>query len=165
MSGYQCPCSLSEHHVSPGGQIVVTITARQLIALRALQRTAPELGELAKSVALAFHASNIKNLQLARLILEKTCRRIFAGEPGSLDAVILQLETFGDLNCLSPAQVSELTDRIRKLAYSWPMVSLRVMLKGQSGSGHAGQSSQRQVNIRHPPGRSAQSLVITTVAL
>ena len=92
------------------------ITARQLNALRALQRTAPELGDLATSISLAFDASNIENPQLARLILEKTCRRIVAGQPGSRDAMIQHLETFGNLNCLSPEQVTEFTDRIRKLA-------------------------------------------------
>ncbi|WP_083492082.1 MULTISPECIES: hypothetical protein [Pseudomonas syringae group] len=59
------------------------ITARQLNALRALQRTDPDLGELATAVALAFDASTIDNPDLARLILEKTCCRIVAGEPGS----------------------------------------------------------------------------------
>ncbi|EPM83977.1 hypothetical protein A260_23530, partial [Pseudomonas syringae pv. actinidiae ICMP 19068] len=49
------------------------ITARQLNALRALQRTLPELGELAMSIALAFDASRTDSPELARLILEKTC--------------------------------------------------------------------------------------------
>ncbi|MCH5532118.1 hypothetical protein [Pseudomonas syringae] len=88
-------------------------TARQLNALRALRRTAPELGT---SIALAFDPTNIENPQLARLILEKTYRRIVAGQPGSLDAMIQHLETFGNLNCLSPEQVTESTDRVRKLA-------------------------------------------------
>ncbi|MET0947948.1 MAG: hypothetical protein ABWY17_05720 [Pseudomonas sp.] len=92
------------------------ITARQLNALRALQRTAPELGDLATSIALAFDPTTVGNPQMARLILEKTCRRIVAGQPGSVDAMIQHLETFGNLNCLSPEQVSEFTDRIRKLA-------------------------------------------------
>lgn len=92
------------------------ITPRQLNALRALQRTAPELGDLATSIALAFDASNIENPQLARLILEKTCRRIVTGQPGSRDAMIQHLKTFGNLNCLSPEQVTEFTDRIRRLA-------------------------------------------------
>ncbi|MFK7699515.1 hypothetical protein [Pseudomonas caspiana] len=91
------------------------ITARQLNALRALQRTDPDLGDLATAVALAFDASTIDNPELARLILEKTCRRIVAGEPGSHDAMILHLERFGQLNCLSPAQVTDFTNRIRKL--------------------------------------------------
>lgn len=92
------------------------ITARQLNALRALQRTDPDLGELATSIALAFDPSHIENPEMARLILEKTCRRIVAGQPGSVDVMIQHLETFGNLNCLSPEQVSEFTDRIRKLA-------------------------------------------------
>lgn len=92
------------------------ITARQMNALRALQRNYPDLGELATAIALAFDPSAIDNPQLARLILEKTCRRIVVGQPGSHDAMIQHLQTFGELNCLSPAQVSEFTDRIRKLA-------------------------------------------------
>lgn len=92
------------------------ITARQLNALRALQHTDPDLGDLATAIALACDPSNIENPQLARLILEKTCRRIVAGEPGSHEAMILHLERFGDLNCLSPAQVADFTERIRKLA-------------------------------------------------
>ena len=96
--------------------VSLPITARQLNALRALQRTDPDLGDLAKAVVLAFDASTIDNPELARLILEKTCRRIVAGEPGSHEAMILHLERFGELNCLSPAQVTDFTDRIRKLA-------------------------------------------------
>lgn len=92
------------------------INARQLNALRALQRTDPDLGELATAIALAFNPTNLENPQLARLILETTCRRIVAGQPGSRDAMIQHLETFGNLNCLSPEQVSEFTDRIKKLA-------------------------------------------------
>lgn len=92
------------------------ITARQLNALRALQRTNPDLGELASAIALAFDPSTIENPELARLILEKTCRRIVAGQPGSHEAMIQHLERFGDLNCLSPTQVTDFTDRIRKLA-------------------------------------------------
>nr|WP_240350519.1 hypothetical protein [Pseudomonas viridiflava] len=76
----------------------------------------PHLGELATAVALAFDASTIDNPELARLLLEKTCRRIVAGEPGSHEAMILHLERLGELNCLSPAQVTDFTDRIRKLA-------------------------------------------------
>ncbi|MCF5222983.1 hypothetical protein [Pseudomonas syringae] len=92
------------------------ITARQLNALRALQRALPELGELAMSITLAFDASRIDSPELARLILEKTCRRMVAGEPGSRDAMIEHLEIFGDLNCLSPQQVIKFTEQIRKLA-------------------------------------------------
>ena len=54
------------------------ITARQLTALRALQQADPDLGELAASIALAFDASQIDNPQLARIILQNTCRRIAA---------------------------------------------------------------------------------------
>ncbi|WKW30635.1 hypothetical protein KIH13_17130 [Pseudomonas viridiflava] len=92
------------------------ITARQLNALRALQRTHPDLGELASCVALAFDATAIENPQLARLILEKTCRRIVIRQPGSREALIQHLESFCNLNCLSPEQLTEFTDRIRKLA-------------------------------------------------
>ncbi|AVI87882.1 hypothetical protein BTW15_19195 [Pseudomonas syringae pv. tomato] len=92
------------------------ITARQLNALRALQRSLPELGELAMSIALAFDSSRTDNPELARLILEKTCRRMVAGDPGSHDAMIHHLETFGNLNCLSPKQVTKFTEQIRKLA-------------------------------------------------
>ncbi|MBJ2226813.1 hypothetical protein [Pseudomonas sp. MF7451] len=92
------------------------ITARQMNALRALQCKDPDLGELATAIALAFDASTIENPQMARLILEKTCRRIVAGQPGSHEAMIDHLKTFGNLNCLTPAQVSEFTERVRKLA-------------------------------------------------
>lgn len=92
------------------------ITARQMNALRALQRKDPDLGELATAIALAFDPSAIENPHMARLILEKTCRRIVAGQPGSHEAMIGHLQTFGHLNCLSPEQVSEFTDRIRKHA-------------------------------------------------
>ncbi len=96
--------------------VSLPITARQLNALRALQRALPELGELAMSIALAFDASRTDSPELARLILETTCRRMVAGEPGSHDAMIHHLKTFGDLNCLSPEQVSRFTEQIRKLA-------------------------------------------------
>jgi hypothetical protein len=96
--------------------VSLPITARQLNALRALQRTDPNLGELATAIALAFDPTTIENPQMARLILEKTCRRIVAGQPGSREAMIQHLETFGNLNCLSPEQVTEFTDRIKKLA-------------------------------------------------
>lgn len=85
------------------------ITARQLNALRALEHTDSDLGELAMAIALAFDPTTIENPHLARLILEKTCRRIVAGQPGSREAMILHLKTFGNLNCLSPEQVSEFT--------------------------------------------------------
>lgn len=91
------------------------ITARQLNALRALQQADPGLGELATAVALAFDASKIDNPQLARLILEKTCRRIVVGQPGSHEALIHHLEHFGSLRCLSPEQVAEFSARIRQL--------------------------------------------------
>jgi hypothetical protein len=38
------------------------------------------------SVALAFDASQIESPQLARLILEKICRRIIIGQAGSHDS-------------------------------------------------------------------------------
>lgn len=50
------------------------ITARQMNALRALQDTAPELAELASSIALAFDALAVENPHMARLIIETTCR-------------------------------------------------------------------------------------------
>ncbi|WP_024658662.1 hypothetical protein N027_00900 [Pseudomonas syringae USA007] len=92
------------------------ITARQMNAFRALQDTAPELAELASSIALAFDASAVENPHMARLIIETTCRRILARQPGSHEAMIQHLETFGELNCLSPEQVSEFTTRLRALA-------------------------------------------------
>jgi len=91
------------------------ITARQMNALLALQQSDPDLGELATAIALAIDPSTIENPELARLILEKTCRRIFARQPGSHEALIQHLENFGSLNCLSPQQVTDFTDRIRKL--------------------------------------------------
>ena len=92
------------------------ITARQLNALRAVQRVNPDLGDLASAVALAFDASKVDNPELARLILEKTCRRMAAGQIGSAEALINHLEHFATLRCLSSAQVSEFSERIRKLA-------------------------------------------------
>lgn len=92
------------------------ITARQLNALRALQRIDPDLGKLATAIALAFDPTKIENPQMARLILENTCRRIVAGQHGSHEAMIEHLNRFGDLNCLSPEQVTDFTDRIRKHA-------------------------------------------------
>lgn len=91
------------------------ITARQLNALRALQASHPELGELAMAIALAFDASKIDNPALARLILEKTCRRIVLGQIGSHEVLIQHLEHFGSLHCLSPEMVAEFSARIRLL--------------------------------------------------
>lgn len=96
--------------------VSLPITVRQMNALRALQRKDPDLGELATAIALAFDASTIENPEMARLILEKTCRRIVAGQPGSHEAMIDHLKAFGNLNCLTPAEVSEFTERVRKLA-------------------------------------------------
>ncbi|KPW25319.1 hypothetical protein IFT86_16920 [Pseudomonas syringae] len=53
---------------------------------------------------------------MARLIIETTCRRILARQPGSHEVMIQHLETFGELNCLSPEQVNEFTTRLRALA-------------------------------------------------
>lgn len=92
------------------------ITARQLNALRALQQSHPDLGELTMAIALAFDASQIENPQLARLILEKTGRRIIIGQAGSYEVLIQHLEHFSRLNCLSPKQVTAFSERIRKLA-------------------------------------------------
>lgn len=90
------------------------ITTRQMTALRALRRKDPDLGELATAIALAFDGSMIENPQMARLILEKTCRHMLAQEPDSQEAMIQHLATFGKLNCLTPAQVSDFTDRVRR---------------------------------------------------
>jgi hypothetical protein len=95
--------------------VSLPITARQLNALRALQHTHPDLGELATAVALAFDASKIDNPQMARLILEKTCRRIVTGQAGSHEVLVQHLEHFGSLECLSAQQVREFSERIRKL--------------------------------------------------
>ena len=92
------------------------ITARQMNALWALQRKDPDLGELATAIALAFDATKVENPQMARLILEKTCRRMTARQPGSHEAMIQHLATFGKLNCLTPAQVSDFIVRVRRHA-------------------------------------------------
>lgn len=68
------------------------------------------------AIALAFDASKVANPHLARIILERSCRKIIADEPGSLELLIQHLESFGSLNCLSPAQVTHFTSRIRKMA-------------------------------------------------
>lgn len=96
--------------------VSLPITALQMNALRALQRTDPDLGELAVAIALAFDPSTIENPQMARLILEKTCRRMVARQSGSHEAMVQHLVTFGDLNCLTPAQVSDFIDRVRRHA-------------------------------------------------
>ena len=91
------------------------INARQLNGLRALHQAHPDLGALASAIALAFDASTIDNPQLARLILEKTCRRIVSGQPGSQLALIQHLEHFGELKCLTPEQVVYFSAEIRRL--------------------------------------------------
>lgn len=84
----------------------------------ATERALPELGELTISIALAlalaFDATRHDNPELARLNLKATCRRMVASEPGSHDAIIHHLKTFGDLNCLSPQQFNGFTERIRE---------------------------------------------------
>jgi len=85
-------------------------------ALRALQRKDPDLGELATAIALAFDATMIENPQMARLILEKTCWRMVAQEPGSHEAMVQHLKTFEELNCLTRAQVSDFIVRVRRHA-------------------------------------------------
>ncbi|MGN8344404.1 hypothetical protein ACLEJQ_12450 [Pseudomonas sp. SMV71] len=92
------------------------ITARQMNALRALQRKDPDLGELATAIALAFDATMIENPQMARLILENTWRRMVAKEPGSHEAMVQHLETFEKLNCLTRVQVSDFIVRVRRHA-------------------------------------------------
>lgn len=94
------------------------ITARQMNALRALQQSHPDLGELATSIALAFDASKIDNPEMARLILEKTCRRIVIGQSGSHTVLIEHLERFGNLQCLSADQVSEFKAKIIEIRAS-----------------------------------------------
>ncbi|MBS6081806.1 MAG: hypothetical protein KIC49_11380 [Pseudomonas fluorescens] len=89
------------------------ITAQQMNALKALQRKDPDLGELAIAIAQAFDATRVENPELAALILDKTCRRMVAREPGSREAMIQHLATFGKLNCLTPTQVSDFTDRVK----------------------------------------------------
>lgn len=91
------------------------INARQLKALRALHQAHPDLGALASAIALAFDASTIDNPQLARLILEKTCRRIVSGQPSSQLALIQHLEHFGELKCLTPEQVVHFSAEIHRL--------------------------------------------------
>nr|WP_314560412.1 hypothetical protein [uncultured Pseudomonas sp.] len=88
------------------------MTARQINALKALQREDPDLGELA--IAQAFDATRVENPELAALILDKTCRRIVVREPGSQEAMVQHLATFGKLNCLTPAQVNDFTERVRR---------------------------------------------------
>ncbi|MBL4980513.1 hypothetical protein [Pseudomonas fluorescens] len=92
------------------------ITARQMNALRALQRKDPDLGELATAIALAFDATKVENPQMARLILEKTCRRMTVRQPGSHEAMIQHLAIFGKSSCLTPAQVSDFIVRVRRHA-------------------------------------------------
>jgi hypothetical protein len=72
---------------------------------------------VASAVALAFDASKVDNPELARLILEKTCRRMVVGQAGSHEAMIQHFEQFGRLGCLSPQQVHEFSERIRKLPW------------------------------------------------
>lgn len=98
------------------------IAAAQLRALRALQRANPALGELASAVALAFDTSRIDNPQLARLILERTCRRIVTGQEGSHEVLVRHLEHFGALGCLSVAQVTDFPVRIRSIARDCEMM-------------------------------------------
>lgn len=92
------------------------ITAGQRRALQALQITHPELGNLVTAVGLAFDASKTDNPELARLILEKTCRRILVGQSGSYEALSQHLQHFGSLGCLSLHQVAEFSARIKRLA-------------------------------------------------
>lgn len=75
-----------------GGFVSLPITARQWRALRALQCSHPDLGELAAAIALAFDASTLDNPELARVILEVTCRRILSGDPIARTALIDHLE-------------------------------------------------------------------------
>lgn len=92
------------------------ITSRQFTALRALQRADPYLGDLVSDIALAFDASRIENPEMARVILENTCRRIIKGQAGCHRVLIQHLEHFGNLGCLSAPQVIDFSERIKKLA-------------------------------------------------
>lgn len=94
------------------------ITAAQLRAFRALQTANPALGELASAVVLAFDTSRIDNPQLARLILERTCRRIVTGQEGSHEVLIRHREHFGTRGCLSASQVVEFSDGLHRMASS-----------------------------------------------
>lgn len=98
-----------------GGAVSLPITARQLRALKILQENYPDLGNLAAAIALAFDASKVDNPEMARLILEKTCRRIVTGQPGSCDVLIKHLERFSNLGCLTPHQVFDFTSKIKEL--------------------------------------------------
>ncbi len=91
------------------------ITARQMNALRALQKSHPDLGKLASQIALAFDASKIDNPELARAILEKTCRRIVASQPGSRAAMAQHLQHFASLSCLTDDQAADFIQRIQKI--------------------------------------------------
>ncbi|WP_032632160.1 hypothetical protein [Pseudomonas syringae] len=91
-------------------------TARQRRAVLALQRVDPDLGQLAAAVALAFDASKIDNPELARLILEKTCRRIAAKQVASREALVQHLEHFGALECLSHSDVVQFSGQITKIS-------------------------------------------------
>jgi hypothetical protein len=99
----------------PEDRVSLPITARQMNALRALQRNHPDLGELAASIALAFDASMLENPELARTILEVTCRRIVSGEPFARTALIDHLERFREMGCLSLEQVNQFSEQVRKL--------------------------------------------------
>jgi hypothetical protein len=67
-------------------------------------------------IALAFDASRIENPEMARLILENTCRRIIKRKVGCHKVLIQHLEHFGTLECLSAPQVTDFSERIKKLA-------------------------------------------------
>jgi hypothetical protein len=96
--------------------VSLPITSRQFTALRALQRADPYLGDLVSDIALAFDASRIENPEMARLILENTCRRIIKRKVGCHKVLIQHLEHFGTLECLSAPQVTDFSERIKKLA-------------------------------------------------
>lgn len=91
------------------------ITTKQQRSLRLLQVSHPELGFLAVDIAQEFDASAIDNPELARVILEKTCRRIIAGEAGALEVMIQHIKHFGALNCLSSKQVAGYVQQLRNM--------------------------------------------------
>jgi hypothetical protein len=92
------------------------ITARQMNALRALQRKNPDLGELAAAIALSFDASMLENPEMARTILEVTCRRIVSGDSMARTALIDHLERFREMGCLSHQHVNRFSEQVRMLA-------------------------------------------------
>lgn len=95
--------------------MTLPITQKQQADLRLMRRSHPVLAKLATAVAIAFEPSQIDNPEMARVILDVTCRRIIAGDQAAKDALIGHLEYFGKLNCLTPTQFTEFIQTIREL--------------------------------------------------